>query len=451
MIEVIYKDENQDAKGDEGVFSVPKNIRQIGMISEDYRIYMEDYVYTFLRKAAGAGGNEEEQKNCLAILTGDSRWASGVTYVFVKGAFVVENAEASAEHLDFSDEVWKEIQENADKYFEGQKIAGWFFSQRSMPLEATEIFQKTHLKHFGGGEKVLMLMDPAEKEEAFFRYENNFLVRQSGYYLYYEKNPQMQAYMLEKNPEISGEKEEEVQDEAVKAFRKIIRKKKTGEETETEEKTSVFSYAATACLVLAVAAVGIRFFQNYQNMQDARGKTEAVSAVMEEEQPAVTARPKEESGGGQNTRTETESSGDSRDSAKATGAEETDTSQEGDPAAGETEEAVLSGDSETSSSGQALSEEDEAIYREESDVRKAERRVQEAEKKSEASADNAGAEEEKETTAGGETSYVIRPGDTLYQISVEKYGTMEEVPEICRINGISEDDIIYPGQIIVLP
>lgn len=449
MIEVIYKDENQDAKGDEGVFSVPKNIRQIGMISEDYRIYMEDYVYTFLRKAAGAGGNEEEQKNCLAILTGDSRWAAGVTYVFVKGAFVVENAEASAEHLNFSDEVWKKIQENADKYFEGQKITGWFFSQRSMPLEATEIFQKTHLKHFGGGEKVLMLMDPAEKEEAFFRYENNFLVRQSGYYLYYEKNPQMQAYMLEKNPEISGEKEEEVQDEAVKAFRKIIRKKKTGEETEAEEKTSVFSYAATACLVLAVAAVGIRFFQNYQNMQEVRGKTEAVSAVMEEEKPAVTALPKEESGSARNTREE--NSDDGQDPAKAMEAEETETSRERDPDTDKTEESVLSDDSETSSSGQALSEEDEAIYREESDVRKAERRVQEAEKKSDDSGENTGAEEEEETTAAGETSYVIRPGDTLYQISVEKYGTMEEVPEICRINGISEDDIIYPGQIIVLP
>ena len=35
MIEVIYKDEKQEAKGNEGVFSVPKNIRQIGMIGED--------------------------------------------------------------------------------------------------------------------------------------------------------------------------------------------------------------------------------------------------------------------------------------------------------------------------------------------------------------------------------------------------------------------------------
>ena len=42
MIEVIYKDEKQEAKGSEGMFSVPKNIRQIGQAGENYRIYMED-------------------------------------------------------------------------------------------------------------------------------------------------------------------------------------------------------------------------------------------------------------------------------------------------------------------------------------------------------------------------------------------------------------------------
>ncbi len=42
-------------------------------------------------------------------------------------------------------------------------------------------------------------------------------------------------------------------------------------------------------------------------------------------------------------------------------------------------------------------------------------------------------------------------GDTLYQISIENYGTMDKVADICRANGISENEIIYPGQIIVLP
>ena len=128
-----------------------------------------------------------------------------------------------------------------------------------------------------------MLMDTAEQEEAFFRYENNFLVRQSGYYIYYEKNTQMQNYMLEKNPEIQEESQETVQDDAVRAFRSLIQKKKKEEPEETEEKTSVFSYAATACIVLALAVVGVRFYRNYQVGQNIEGETRTASAdIMQE-------------------------------------------------------------------------------------------------------------------------------------------------------------------------
>lgn len=84
-------------------------------------------------------------------------------------------------------------------------------------MEVTEMILRIHLKHFGG-EKVLMLMDPVENEEAFFHYENSFMVKQSGFYIYYEKNLQMQNYMIEKNPELSVPQEEEVHDDAVRAF-----------------------------------------------------------------------------------------------------------------------------------------------------------------------------------------------------------------------------------------
>ena len=60
-------------------------------------------------------------------------------------------------------------------------------------------------------------------------------------------------YMLEKNPELNQPEQELVADDAVKTFRKIIQKKHTEETQETEERASVFSYAATACLVLAVS------------------------------------------------------------------------------------------------------------------------------------------------------------------------------------------------------
>ena len=249
MIEVIYKDEKQEAKGSEGIFSVPKNIRQIGQIRDGFRIYMEDYVYTFLTKASGGEKEQGEERNTLAVLTGETKWEAGITYIFVKGAILGEPKELSPEHIEFTDLLWQQIHEEAEKYFQGQEIVGWFFGGRSLLMEAGEVFCRVHLTHFGG-EKILMLMDPAEREEAFFRYENNFLVKQSGYYLYYEKNPMMQTYMLEKNAEFEKDRKEEVPDEAVKAFRKIIQKKKNVEEKETkaaEERPSVF-FICSHCL-----------------------------------------------------------------------------------------------------------------------------------------------------------------------------------------------------------
>lgn len=445
MIEVIYKDEKQEAKGSEGMFSVPKNIRQIGQAGENYRIYMEDYAYTFLKKKAGAV-NEGQDGGCLAVLTGESKWIGGVTYIFIRGALAVENAEISAEHIDFTEEMWKGIHEELKKYFGGQEIAGWFFAARSLSMETTDLFQRVHLRHFGGGEKVLMLMDPAEQEEAFFRYENNFLVRQTGYYLYYEKNPQMQTYMLEKIPDISGAEQETVQDDAVKAFRRIIGKKKTEEPAEAEEKPSVFSYAATACLVMAVAAVGIRFYQNYQHVQEQNVKTEAAASILDDtKEIQETAAETEKAAVSPAAQAERKSEKETEDITPTPKIME----NSGDPDQDGTE---------------TLTEEDKAIYREESDVRKAERRVQAARenrenKEATENTDNTEENEEREisseTIANGAAesgiSYIIRPGDTLYQISLEKYGTMDKINEICRMNGISEDELIYPGQIIVLP
>ena len=105
-----------------------------------------------------------------------------------------------------------------------------------------------------------------------------------------------------------------------------------------------------------------------------------------------------------------------------------------------------------------ISAEEAQIYKEESDTRKAQRRIQQKKQNEEESTgqDNSGqasSDQDSETTSAMQTrgSYTIRPGDTLYQISIENYGTMDKVADICRANGISENEIIYPGQIIVLP
>ena len=187
MIEVIYKDESQEGQNGEEPFGLPRNIRQIGLAAEDYRIYMEDYVYTFLVRLARTEDSLGEAKTRVAVLTGNLKWRSQTAYLFIKGAIIAEEMEAAPDHIDFSENQWKQIQEAQKEYFEDQEIVGWFFSQPQLLLKVSEVMSKVHMKHFGG-EKVLMLMEPQEREDAFFRYENNEMVRLGGYYLYYEKN-----------------------------------------------------------------------------------------------------------------------------------------------------------------------------------------------------------------------------------------------------------------------
>ena len=41
MIEVVYKEEKQEANAGENIFHVPRNIRQIGLAGGNVRIYIE--------------------------------------------------------------------------------------------------------------------------------------------------------------------------------------------------------------------------------------------------------------------------------------------------------------------------------------------------------------------------------------------------------------------------
>lgn len=436
MIEVIYKEEKQEANGNEGLFNIPRNIRQIGLADENYRIYVEDYVYTFLNKQAE---RNPERDGYIAVLMGETKWSKGVSYLFVHGALTVKNMEASAEHIDFTETIWEEIYEEKEKYFSDQEIVGWFFAGMQVPNELPDVFTRTHLKHFGG-EKVLMLMDVSEREEAFFRYENDHMVKQRGYYIFYEKNLQMQTYMIEENQGARVDMPDETADKAVRIFRRIIQEKKEEKSQEAEGKTSVFSYAATACLAIAVLTVGVNFYRSYNGLpqpepgmeqsRETSVKPETLTTISQA-QPTVSAAKKIPEAVTATPQPE---------------AEATVTMGIVMPDATEKEEAQT-----------------ESVYSKEADERKErkdretavdkEKRatqtdVQISERAQEQETEN----EEQPTTADNvHSSYVIQPGDTLYDISVAKYGNMEIIGEICRLNGFSEDEVIYPGQVIVLP
>lgn len=487
MIEVVYKEQKQEANAGENIFHVPRNIRQIGLAGGNVRIYIEDYVYTFLGRLADQKSHSKEVCG-IAVFTGETKWDSGITYIFIRGALIVEDMEVTAEHIEFSEKIWEKIQENQIKYFPDQEVTGWFFSRPQMYLEAGELLTQVHLRHFGG-EKVLMLMEPTEREDAFFLYENGAMAKQRGYYIYYEKNPQMQEYMIEKKQELTREETEKVEDEAVISFRKIIRNKKvekTGKTGKTEEEpqkemehTSVFSYAATACLILALLAVGNGFYRNYKKIQDrsiessatvisdkstktiGSAQTDGGTQIDESVQTVENAQVDESAENGeskiQNTagvfseedaeydkseKNEDESNKNDNNE-RIESIQEIDTNAQNNSensAVQETTEQEENETTEAQQKGTEQTEEETAVqetdsidgFPQEADARK--------EKKSESVSSD-----------GVYETYVIKPGDTLYQISISHYGNMDEISEICRLNNLTENQVIYPGETIILP
>ena len=420
MIEVIYKEDTTEQEAAQESFSMPRNVRQIGLANGDYRIYIEDYVYTFL--CSLAEDEKPEGQGSVAVLTGEIQWTADMTCIFIKGAIAADGMEAAAEHIDFSEKLWQKLQEDKDQYFPEQEIVGWFFAQPQIAMEITELFVKVHLRHFGG-EKILMLMDPGEREDAFFRYDGGMMAKLSGYYIYYEKNSQMQTYMIERSQKEGGEASEEVEDRAVRNFRKIIDSKNP--EERGEEKTSVFSYAATVCLALAVLVAGVGFYRNQQEKTEVPEDYRAASASVVQITPAVTEPVRRVSVSSKAVQTQkplqTQKPVQTQEAVRGTPVP-TETTQK--------REKISITPEPRSSKKQSVSEA----------TQKKDNKTEE--KKT----------EETSVAAGnpGET-YVIRPGDTLYQISLNRYGTVAAMEQICALNGISANEIIYPGQVIVLP
>ena len=52
---------------------------------------------------------------------------------------------------------------------------------------------------------------------------------------------------------------------------------------------------------------------------------------------------------------------------------------------------------------------------------------------------------------GSNGVYVVEKGDTLAIISKKMYGDVSHVDAICRMNGISDGNLIYIGQKLLLP
>lgn len=435
MIEMVYRGTSKDGKGKERT-GLPKNIRQIGDAGSDKRVYIEDYVITFLEKTG------------CAVLLGEVWQNENMKCLFADGAVEIAEGEPN-------DDMWEKIYREMKQYFPGREVIGWAKKMEDPEEEPDEKLFDLHREQFPGEDRLLFLYDSEENASVFLT-ENTGIRKKSGYYIYYEKNEQMQSYMVKENEGQSVEAESKNQDGAIQNFRRrIAKKQQDAQNVEQEQKSKTptmvrFLYGASMFLVLTILVIGATMVNNYNRMKDmevtlqemalgsdgqssglSKGtekqkETDALAASAQAEGEIAKESAAKESAAKDetektwilkesSTESNTTTTGDSTDNMGTTGSTGTagsSTATDGTGGAG------TSGRQDSTTSGSS-------------------------------SANNRAASSSDVTKYQAE--YTVRDGDTLAIVCRMYYGNLDKLQEICDLNGITDPNTILPGQKIVLP
>ncbi|MDO4943309.1 MAG: LysM peptidoglycan-binding domain-containing protein [Lachnospiraceae bacterium] len=172
---------------------LPKNFRQIGEVAGLTKIYIEDYVMTYI----SAITKDSRTYVRGAILFGTIERTGSETYIFVNGAMEAQNIELDLDETVFDNTVWNRIYEMKENYFKQQQVVGWYLCRTGMSVRLNDKIKRTHFENFPGDGKILYIKDPLDEEEAMYAYRGQDLIRQTGYYIYYVKNEEMQNYLVD--------------------------------------------------------------------------------------------------------------------------------------------------------------------------------------------------------------------------------------------------------------
>lgn len=378
----------------------PKNIRQIGQVSGNQKVYLEDYVITYLKQPPSP---EENLK--VVILYGKKEMMEDELCWFVNGAVSAEK-DFFMDKTVIDQESWQRVNEMAGRFFPEQTVLGWAIVSHEPTTEMEEQILRTQKQFFRPDQKLYFEYNVDEKEEYIYLYEKGKMRQQSGYYIYYERNESMQNYMVslraaERHPE------EFEADRAAHQFRERTSEKKQ----EIHRRKSVaLSTCLSLMLMLVIMVIGIAMLNNYEKMQNMEQVLYQISGKIDQnaEEVAEINVPEEVPAVQEYVEIEEPAPLVSKEELNR---EEPDAAEDESPGEGNTEEVT--------------EEEPEEVAEE--------------------------VVEEVSTEIVQQTEYVIQKGDTLAKICMKYYGDISNIDRICEMNGIKNKDNILYGQKIILP
>lgn len=461
---------------------LPKNIRQIGERDDVVKLYVEDYVNTYLKRLYPAGGQDLR----VGLLLGSAESYEGTPYLFIDGALEMENVTAAGEKVVFSEAAWRKAYQGIEETFPKRTVQGWFICGAPGCILSPLNYWKQHGQYFGGKNQLMYLNSGIDGEEALYVASEDGFYRLKGYSVYYERNQMMQDYMILRKD--VHRVETGSGDRVIRDFRNRME----GRKQEAVSRNGTIRTLGTLCSVLSVAVLagGVVMFNNYQKMKEmesvlvsvlpegVRGTAESQAVqsgdkmVIEEVKGNVYPTGPQENGGGILEQgqpvgkaeipgsQEAESAGlaDSEQagvnpldkSQKETGTAGQEGSQ-GTDSADETSGGLsaLSGETETQSPPQTAAAGDGAQVTAEGSEGEAAAQAQPS-----GETENTGGKEAAQAEAANMKpgkSYIVGEGETLYGICFKLYNSLDYLEDICALNGLDDVNKIKAGQKLTLP
>lgn len=448
---------------------LPKNFRQVGEPRLNKKIYIEDYVVTYLTELA-------QPKNIYArgaILLGTIENTKEGQAIFIKGALEAQNLELDLDETIFSNEIWAEIKERIKKYFPDLKIVGWFLSRIGFSVELNDKIVRTHIENFPGENKILYMMDTLEEEEAFYVWEKGELKKSGGYYIYYEKNEKMQEYMVmqgEENKKKTSENKEipiiKRDENVIKTYRNRIKSKK---KEKKNEKTKGKLYAAVGSCAAFALILGFLLFSrgggeknavaNVAEILQEPSNINSIEETWNEESIKSNKTFNQESSNSETSEQEvTTAANEEEEQLASTEINDTSriktTSSQSTNSISASEAGKNSTDPVESSEEKNSGTEDNLEEKSQDSLEESLSNVAsniEQEIQSDIEPDIAKNGESEETMGIVASYYTVQPGDTLASISNQVYHSLDYVEEIAQLNELKDLNKIYPGQKLQLP
>ncbi len=241
--------------------STPKHIRQIGEVQGNYKVYLEDYVATFIQQLR----KQSELHTRRVVLIGNRQSDEEQVRYLVYGAIACETRRMEEGELLFSNEEQGTLQESARTLFPACEIIGWAVLQSPFNGISKEMMWSSMEGAYEKEGKLLLHVWEDEEFPQPLVCEQYTAHTLKGFQIFYEKNEGMQQYLIQWNQFQCHETCENENDDTTQRIRTYMQAH--GREKDGLQKRN---YLSIACMIMAImiSVSGVCMLNNYKKMKN---------------------------------------------------------------------------------------------------------------------------------------------------------------------------------------